>query len=119
MQQQLRARLGNEREGVRGAIDRLRRTMRDNPLPPSPDQGRLDGLAAELGRLAREDLQPTEPLLAEARKERGPIAPEARKSGPLPKAVDHRALPSKRSATCSTNFNRGPTPENCVPKLAG
>jgi hypothetical protein len=43
-----------------------------------------------LDRLAREELEPTEPLLTEARKERGPVAPEARKGGPLPKAVEHQ-----------------------------
>jgi hypothetical protein len=90
MQQQLRARLGSDQDGLRAVVDRLRRAMTDNPLPRSPERDRLETLAAELDRLAREDLEPVEPLLAQARKERGPIVPEARKAGPLPKAVEHQ-----------------------------
>jgi hypothetical protein len=90
LQQQLRARLGNDQEGLRAAVDRLRRALRDNPLPRSPEGDRLDSLASELERLMREELETIEPLLAEARKERGPIAPEARKSGPLPKTIEHQ-----------------------------
>jgi hypothetical protein len=90
LQQQLRARVGTSQEGLRSAVDRLRRALRDNPLPPTPERDRLDALAAELDRLGREDLEPIEPLLAEARKERGPVAAEARKAGPLPKAVEHQ-----------------------------
>jgi hypothetical protein len=90
LQQQLRSRLGNGQEGLRSAVDRLRRALRDNPLPRSPERDRLDALAAELDRLAREELEPVEPLLSQARKERGPVPPEARKSGALPQALGHQ-----------------------------
>ena len=60
------------------------------PLPRTPERDRLDALAAELDRLAREELSPIEPLLADARKERGPIPPENRNQGALPKAVQHQ-----------------------------
>lgn len=90
LQQQLRSRLGNDREGLKSAVDKLRRAMRDNPLPATPERDRLDNLSAELDRLAREELEPIEPLLSQARKERAPVAPEARKGGPLPKAVEHQ-----------------------------
>jgi hypothetical protein len=90
LQQQMRVRLGNDNEGLRAEIDRLRRAMHDNPLPASPEMQRLDALAGELDRLAREELAPVEPSLAEARKEHGPVPPEARKSGPLAKAVQHQ-----------------------------
>jgi hypothetical protein len=90
MQQQLRARIGNDREGLRAEVDKVKRAMRDNPLPRTPERDRLDGLTSELDRLAREDLDSVEPLLNQARKERGPISPEARKSGPLPKAIEHQ-----------------------------
>ncbi len=90
LQQQLRGRLGNEQEGLRAAVDRLRRAMRDNPLPRTPERERLDAVAAELDRLAREELEPVEPLLSQARKERGQVAPQDRKGGPLPKAVGHQ-----------------------------
>ena len=90
LQQQLRGRLGNEQEGLRANVDRLRRAMRDNQLPRSPERDRLDAVAAGLDRLAREELEPVEPLLAQSRTERGPISPEARKAGPLPKAIEHQ-----------------------------
>jgi hypothetical protein len=90
LQQQLRGRLGNHREGLRADVDRLRRALRDNPLPKSPERDRLDALDAEFDRLAREELEPIEPQLAQARTERGPVSPEARKNGPLPSAVEHQ-----------------------------
>jgi hypothetical protein len=90
LQQQLRDRLGNEREGVQAAVERQRRALRDNPLPRTPERDRLDALAAELERLAGEELAPIQPLLAEARQERGPVAPDARKNGALPKAIEHQ-----------------------------
>jgi hypothetical protein len=90
LQQQLRGRLGTGQEGLRAAVDRLRRALRDNPLPRSPERDRLDALAAELDRLDREELEPVEPLLSQARKERGPVPPEARKGGALPKAIEHQ-----------------------------
>jgi hypothetical protein len=90
LQQQVRHHLGNDHEGVRAAVDRLRRALRDNPLPRSPELDRLDALAAELDRLDREELEPIEPLLAQARQERGPVSPDARKGGALPKAIEHQ-----------------------------
>ncbi|HEY1378937.1 MAG TPA: hypothetical protein VGF55_19200, partial [Gemmataceae bacterium] len=90
LQQQLRGRLGTEQEGLKSAVDKLRRAMRDNPLPRSPERDRLDALASELDRLNREELSQVEPLLSQARKEKGPVPPDARKGGPLPKAVEHQ-----------------------------
>src|SRR5207248_42804 len=91
--QQLRGRLGNEQEGLRAEVARLRQALRDNPLPPSPAGERLDTLAAELDRLAREEVEPVEPLLTAARKEAEaakPVPPEQRKQGALPQAVEHQ-----------------------------
>jgi hypothetical protein len=47
-------------------VDRLRRALRDNPLPRSPERDRLDALAGELDRLDREELEPAGPLLSQA-----------------------------------------------------
>jgi hypothetical protein len=90
LQQQLRTRLGGNRDGLRSTVERLLQSLRDNPLPSTRDRDRLEGAAAELDRLAREELGPVEPLLSQARTERAPVAPEARKSGPLPRAVEHQ-----------------------------
>lgn len=89
MQQQLRQRLGDEREGLRSAVDRLRQTLRDNPLP-RPQEGRLDNVANELNRLAKEEVPQIEPNLAAARKERNEVPPDARRTGPLPNALEHQ-----------------------------
>jgi hypothetical protein len=89
MQQQLRQRLGDEREGLRSAVDRLRQTLRDNPLP-RPQEGRLDNVANELNRLAREEIPQIEPNLAAARKERADVPSESRRTGPLPNALEHQ-----------------------------
>jgi hypothetical protein len=90
LQQQLRTRLGDERDGLRATVERLRQALRDSPLPSTRDRDRLDVAAAELDRLSREELAPVEPLLSQARTEQGPVAPEARKRGPLPRAVEHQ-----------------------------
>ncbi len=89
-QQQLSARVGGKNEGLRGAVGKLQQSLKDNPQPSTAEQNRLDALAAELGRLAEEELRPAEQQLAAARKERDAVPAAARKSGPLPKAVQHQ-----------------------------
>jgi hypothetical protein len=87
MQQQIRQRIGNEREGLRSSVEQLRQTLRSNPLTDAAaERERADSLAAELDRLQREEIDPVEPLLAAARTEQGPVAPESRSAGPLPQA---------------------------------
>ena len=67
LQQQLRARLGDEKEGLRSEVERIRQAQQDNKLPKSPSRDRMEAVANELDRLGREELQPIEPLLNAAR----------------------------------------------------
>jgi hypothetical protein len=64
-QRQIQARIGNTREeGIRAEIDKLKHLLKDNKLPPSDVQDRLNTLGLELDRIGREDLQQVEPNLA-------------------------------------------------------
>lgn len=69
LQQQIRARVGNQQEGLRSEVSRVLQTLRDNQLPRSGTQDRMEAVSTELGRLAREELEQIEPRLTEARKE--------------------------------------------------
>src|SRR5438552_922166 len=56
-QQQIRARVGTRQEGLRAQVARILQTMRDNHLPRSGAQDRLETILAELDRLSREELE--------------------------------------------------------------
>lgn len=87
IQQQIRRRVGNEREGLRASVEQLRQTLRNNTLSGSTaERERADLISTELDRLLREELEPIEPLLAAARTEPGAASPDERRSGPLPLA---------------------------------
>ena len=87
LQQQIRARVGNEKDGLRAEVNRIRQAQQDNHLPPSATKDRMDSVANELERLAQEDLEAVEPLLNSARENREPSNPpktEPAKSTPKP-----------------------------------
>ncbi|MCX7699536.1 MAG: hypothetical protein N2039_01530, partial [Gemmataceae bacterium] len=67
LQQQIRNRVGDEKEGLRAEVNRIRNALQDNKLPPSTAQHRMDAVANELERLARDELSALEPLLNSAR----------------------------------------------------
>lgn len=69
LQQQIRTRVGTKQEGLRADVERILSTLRDNRLPRSGTHDRLESVAAELDRLARENLDQIEPRLTNARKE--------------------------------------------------
>jgi hypothetical protein len=71
-QQEIRNRIANPEDGLRARLDKLRQTTKDNHLPRSATTERLDEAAAELSRLAHEELEPLEADLAAARKPTGP-----------------------------------------------
>jgi hypothetical protein len=90
LQQQIRARVGTPREGLRAEVARLLNAFRDNHLPRSGAQNRMETVGAELDRLARNALEQIEPRLTRARKEQE-TSPGARKpaegeKGPLGEA---------------------------------
>ncbi len=94
LQQQIRGRVGNRQEGLRSEVGRILQTLRDNHLPRSGTQERMDMVADELDRLAREELEQIEPLLTNARKEdelaTKPTKPDKNQRGTLDKAREHQ-----------------------------
>jgi hypothetical protein len=82
-QQQIRQRINNPEDGLRAQLDKLKQSAKDNHLPRSATTERLDDAAAELGRLAREELDPLEADLAAARQ---PTDPKESAAAPLGKA---------------------------------
>jgi hypothetical protein len=86
-QQQIRNRITNPEDGLRAQLEKLRQAAKDNRLPRSATTERLDEAAAELGRLATEELEPLEADLAAGRKATGPKESPA---GPLAKAEKHQ-----------------------------
>ncbi|GIW78708.1 MAG: hypothetical protein KatS3mg105_0515 [Gemmatales bacterium] len=69
LQRQIRNRIGNRQAGLRSEVERILQAMRQNKLPASGDRNRLETVASELERLAREVLPQIEPRLTNARKE--------------------------------------------------
>jgi hypothetical protein len=69
LQQQIRGRVGTKEEGLQAEVDRILQTLRDNNQPASSTQERMETVARELDRLAREELNQIEPRLTGARKE--------------------------------------------------
>jgi hypothetical protein len=90
LQQQIRARVGDEKEGLRSEVDRILQTLRDNHQPRNGITQRTETVAAELSRLARENLEQIEPRLTEARKENESASdrkpPKPAEKGPLGEA---------------------------------
>ncbi len=68
LQAQIRERVGNEREGLRAEIDRLRQTLRQNGLQDSNAMNRMKMVGNELDRLAERELENIEPKLTNVRK---------------------------------------------------
>ncbi len=69
LQQQIRSRVGDKQEGLRGETARILQTLRDNHLPRSGIEERMGAVKAELDRLSGQELQQIEPQLTEARKQ--------------------------------------------------
>ncbi|MGE3806425.1 MAG: hypothetical protein AB7K24_17290, partial [Gemmataceae bacterium] len=94
MQQQIRARIGNKENGLRADVERVLQAQADNKLPRSGAQDRMEIVAAELERLAREELPQIEPELTNARKADelavDPKPPEKDEAGPLGAARAHQ-----------------------------
>jgi hypothetical protein len=93
IQQQIRARVGSEREGLRAEVARILQTLKDNHLPRSGTNERMETVAAELERIAQENLEQIEPNLARARKEEAAgqgKKPADGQTGPLREARRHQ-----------------------------
>jgi hypothetical protein len=68
LQQQLRARVGDDREGLRAQVDRVLRALKQNGMEHSASRQNMEAVARELGRLARNELEQIGPGLTNARK---------------------------------------------------
>jgi hypothetical protein len=94
LQQQVRGRIGNPQEGLRADVSRILQTLRDNRVRPSGTHDRMATVAAELERLALNDLESIEPRLTGARKEQEtaarPRKPAAGEKGLLGEARRHQ-----------------------------
>ena len=68
LQQQIREKVGTEKEGLRAEIEKLRETLRQNGMANSNAMERMKAVRKELDRLAERELDQIEPKLANARK---------------------------------------------------
>ncbi len=66
-QQQIRERVGDEKDGLRGEVGRILRALKSNGLDHSATRDRMRDVARELGRIGENELQQIEPKLTEAR----------------------------------------------------
>lgn len=88
LQQQIRERVGNRQEGLRSEVGRILDMLRDNHLPRTAAEERMEAVDRELERLARDELNQIEPRLTNARKQSE--RPEAGK--PVPQEQKAREL---------------------------
>jgi hypothetical protein len=68
LQQQVREKVGSEKEGLRAEIEKVRETLRQNGMANSNAMERMKAVSRELERLAERELDQIEPKLANARK---------------------------------------------------
>jgi DNA repair exonuclease SbcCD ATPase subunit len=68
-QREVRDAVGDKKEGLRAEVARIRQTLRENPLPRSGSEKRMERVGDELDRLARDELPQIEPRLTNARKQ--------------------------------------------------
>ncbi len=67
MQQEIRERIGTEKEGLRSDVQRILNSLKQNDMEKTAAQERMKDVARELGRLAENELQQIEPRLTNAR----------------------------------------------------
>lgn len=68
LQQQIRERVGTEKDGLRSDLKRILDSLKSNGLEKTAAQERMKDVARELTRLAEHELQQIEPRLTNARK---------------------------------------------------
>jgi hypothetical protein len=68
LQQQIRERVGTEKDGLRAELKRILETLKQNHLEKTAVQERMSDVAREMNRLATNELEQIEPRLTNARK---------------------------------------------------
>jgi len=68
LQQQIRERVGDDKDGLRAELKRIRETLKQNDLEKTAVQERMSDVSREMDRLAENELQQIEPRLTNARK---------------------------------------------------
>src|SRR5262249_32084999 len=102
-QQQIRERVGAKKdEGLRAEVGRILQTLRDNKLPRSGTDDRMETVARELDRLAREELEPIEAALTNTRKENEAAEQRAK---PQPDRKNHLAEARQRQQEVETTLS--------------
>ena len=93
-QQQIRAQVGDRKEGLRAEVARVLQSLKDNKLPRAGVHDRMEAVANELDRLVRDHLEQIEPKLTNARKQNenreGTPAPAKTEKGDLADARKHQ-----------------------------
>jgi hypothetical protein len=92
LQEQIRARVGTKQEGLRAEVERVLQALRNNRLPRSGTNDRMETIRSELDRLAENELEKIEPRLTNARKQQEAAAKPADKQekAPLSEARQHQ-----------------------------
>ncbi len=106
LQQQIRERVGTPQEGLRADVARILETLRENHLPRTAAEERMEAVDRELDRLAREELGQIEPRLTNARKQNertdpkgdSPKERQAREQGRLAEEKEKAAAEAERDA---------------------
>jgi hypothetical protein len=68
LQQQIRERVGTEKEGLRGDLKRILETLKQNGLEKTAAGERMTDVSREMDRLAENELEQIEPRITNARK---------------------------------------------------
>ncbi len=68
LQQQIRERVGTEKEGLRGDLKRILEALKQNGLEKTAVQERMADVSREMDRLAQNELEQIEPRITNARK---------------------------------------------------
>ncbi len=68
LQQQIRERVGTEKDGLRSELKRILETLKQNGMEKTAVQERMSDVSREMERLAENELQQIEPRLTNARK---------------------------------------------------
>ncbi|HEX5273031.1 MAG TPA: hypothetical protein VFW33_21185, partial [Gemmataceae bacterium] len=106
-QRQVRDHIGDKKEGLRAEVERVRETLRENPLPRSGSEKRMERVAEELDRLSRDELPQIEPRLTNARKQddaglskqdRAAARAEAEKKEEAAREAERLALEKEKAA---------------------